>query len=170
MALIYERKWRNLAEFRESGFGIDLTPHLGGSLGNVGTYLNTGITLRFGKDLSNDFGPPRIRPSLPGSGFFVPRNTFGWYLFAGVDGRAIAYNIFLDGNADGDSLSVDKEPLVADIQVGAVVTIGSGGYSSRIPTSTAPRNSRNRIEAIASGRSASPPSFKACKPRLTIPM
>jgi lipid A 3-O-deacylase len=124
VALIYERKWRNLAEFRESGFGIDLTPHLGGSLGNVGTYLNTGITLRFGKDLSNDFGPPRIRPSLPGSGFFVPRNTFGWYLFAGVDGRAIAYNIFLDGNADGDSLSVDKEPLVADIQVGGVVTIG----------------------------------------------
>ncbi|MCA1605284.1 MAG: lipid A deacylase LpxR family protein, partial [Acidobacteria bacterium] len=38
--------------------------------------------------------------------------------------RFIAYNIFLDGNADGDSLSVDKEPLVADIQVGAVGTIG----------------------------------------------
>ncbi|MGH8533839.1 MAG: lipid A deacylase LpxR family protein, partial [Gammaproteobacteria bacterium] len=125
VALIYERKWRNLAEFRESGLGIDLTPHLGGSLGNIGTHLNAGITLRLGKDLVNDFGPPRIRPSLPGSGFFLPRNTFGWYLFAGVDGRAVAYNIFLDGNVGGNGISVDKHPVVADFQVGAVLTIGA---------------------------------------------
>lgn len=124
VALIYERKWRNLAELRGSGLGIDLTPHLGGSLGNIGTYLNAGLTLRLGEDLVNDFGPPRIRPSLPGSGFFLPRDTFGWYLFAGVDGRAVAYNIFLDGNVGGNGISVDKHPLVADFQVGAVLTIG----------------------------------------------
>lgn len=123
-ALIYERKWRGLAEFKISGLGVDITPNLGGSLGNVGTYLNAGLTLRVGRDLSNDFGPPRIRPSLPGSGFFVPRNTFGWYLFAGADGRVVGRNIFLDGNTDGDSLSVRKKPLVADIQGGVAVTLG----------------------------------------------
>lgn len=124
-ALLYERKWRNLAEFKFSGLGIVLTPHLGGSLGNIGTYLNTGFTLRIGKDLANDFGAPRIRPSLPGSGFFVPQSAIGGYVFAGVDGRAVARNIFLDGNTDGDSLSVRKKPLVADFQVGAAVILGS---------------------------------------------
>jgi hypothetical protein len=123
-ALIYERKWRNLWEHRRSGFGVDFIPHVGGSLGNVGTYLNVGAMFRFGNDLPNDFGAPRIRPSLPGSNFFLPRDNFGWYLFAGVDGRAVAYNIFLDGNTEKDSLSVDREPLVGDLQAGLVTHLG----------------------------------------------
>ena len=123
-ALTYEHKWRNLAEFRTTGYGVDITPHIGGSIGNVGTYLNAGFTVRLGKDLVNDFGPPRIRPSLPGSAFYLPRNTFGWYLFAGVDGRAVGYNIFLDGNTDKDSLEVDREVFVGDAQAGLAVQLG----------------------------------------------
>lgn len=123
-ALTYEYKRRYVAEFEISGFGVDLTQHVGGTLGNVGTYLNSGATVRIGKDLRNDFGPPRIRPSLPGSGFFLAENTFGWYLFGGFDGRIIGRNIFLDGNTDGDSLSVDRNVFVADVQAGAVVIIG----------------------------------------------
>lgn len=123
-ALIYERKWRALAQTEILGLGVDATPHLGGSLGNVGTYLNAGLMLRLGKDLSNDFGAPRIRPSLPGSGFFLPRSAVGWYLFGGVDGRAIGRNLFLDGNTDGDSLSVSKRYFVADLQAGAAMTLG----------------------------------------------
>lgn len=66
--------------------------------------------LRLGQRLPLDYGPPRIQPSLPGSGFFVPpQDRFGWYLFAGVEGRAVARNIFLDGNTFRDSRSVDKE-------------------------------------------------------------
>jgi hypothetical protein len=30
------------------------------------------FSLRIGNDLDNDFGPPRIRPSVPGSGWFDP--------------------------------------------------------------------------------------------------
>lgn len=48
-ALIYERKWRNLWEHQGTGFGVDITPYVGGSLGN-GTYLDVGATLRFGND------------------------------------------------------------------------------------------------------------------------
>lgn len=123
-ALIYERRWRNLWEHQRTGFGVDVTPYVGGSLGNVGTYLDVGFTMRIGNDLPNDFGAPRIRPSLPGSNFFLPRDNFGWYLFVGASGRAIAHNIFIDGNSDGDSLGVDRKPLVGDLQGGLVTTIG----------------------------------------------
>ena len=123
-ALIYERKWRNLWEHRRTGFGIDLIPHFGFSLGNVATFVNMGAMFRVGNDLPNDFGAPRIRPSLPGSNFFLPRDNFGWYFFAGLDGRAVAQNIFLDGNTDKDSLGVDKEIFVGDLQAGLVFNLG----------------------------------------------
>ena len=123
-ALIYERKWRNLLEHQGTGLGVDVTPYVGGSLGNVGTYLEVGATLRVGNDLPNDYGAPRIRPSLPGSNFFLPRDNFGWYLFAVAGGRAVAYNIFLDGNTDGDSLGVDRKPFVGELQAGLVTSIG----------------------------------------------
>jgi lipid A 3-O-deacylase len=49
------------------------------------------------------------------------RHGFEWYLFAGLEGRAIARDIFLDGNTWRDSRSVDKRPFVADFQVGAAI-------------------------------------------------
>ena len=51
----------------------------------------------------------------------MPRHDFGWYLCAGVDGRGVARNIFLDGNTFRDSRSVDKEPWVGDLQFGFVL-------------------------------------------------
>lgn len=123
--LSYERKWRGLYEFSPFGVGMDLTPHLGGSVGNVFTQAVTGATVRLGFDLPADYGPPRIRPSLPGSDFFVPTQQLGGYLFAGVEGRAVAHNIFLDGNTFKESHSVDKEPLVGSVQMGFAVTYQS---------------------------------------------
>jgi hypothetical protein len=46
---------------------------------------------------------------------------FGWYLFAGIEGRAVARNIFLDGNTFRGSRSVDKKHLVGDLQFGFVL-------------------------------------------------
>lgn len=124
VVLTYQRSWRGFVSESVSGFGFgfDATPHVGGALGNVFTYANAGLMLRFGQRLPLDYGPPRIQPSLPGSGFFVPQDGFGWYLFAGVEGRAVARNIFLDGNTFRDSRSVDKEPLVGDLQFGIALT------------------------------------------------
>ena len=48
-------------------------------------------------------------------------SPWGWYLFGGVQGRAVAQNIFLDGNTFQNSASVDKKVLVADFTVGASV-------------------------------------------------
>ncbi len=125
LVLTYQRSWRAVVSTEINGFSIDATPHIGGALGNIYTYANAGATLRFGWNLPNDYGPPRIQPGLPGSGFFEQKDDLGLYFFAGHDARAVAQNIFLDGNTWTDSRSVDKEPFVADAQVGVALTVKS---------------------------------------------
>ncbi len=118
--ITYERS-RRFEWHRTPLFGLDtdFTPHGGLSLGNVFTYAAAGLMARVGQDFAGDFGgPPRIRPSMPGAAHFEPPGGFGWYLFAGVEGRAVARNIFLDGNTFTDSHSVDKKTFVGDAQLG----------------------------------------------------
>jgi lipid A 3-O-deacylase len=120
-AALYYEQARRL--YRKDLFGqeTDMIPHFGGSVGNVLTHGAAGLTFRFGSSLREDFGPPRIRPSLPGGTFYRPAKGFKWYLFTGVEGRAVLYNIFLDGNTFTASHSVDRKPLVGDLQAGLVV-------------------------------------------------
>jgi lipid A 3-O-deacylase len=122
--LTYERKWRGLYEFSSIGIGVDATPHVGINLGNVNTDVSAGVTFRLGYDLPADYGPPRIRPSLPGSDFFIPSKTLGGYLFTTIGERAVVRNIFLDGNSFRDGPHVNRETFVGSIQVGAAVTYG----------------------------------------------
>jgi hypothetical protein len=117
----WQRSWRGVATSSLFGAELDFTPHIGAALGNVFTYGNAGLTMRFGNRLPDDYGPPRIQPGLPGSWDFSPVSGFGWYLFAGMEGRGVARNIFLDGNTFRDSRSVDKKYLVGDLQVGFVL-------------------------------------------------
>jgi len=119
--ITYQHCWWGLAASTLSGAQLDFTPHIGAALGNVLTYGNAGATMRYGKQLPKDYGPPRIQPGLPGSGDFSPASDFGWYLFVGVEGRVVARNIFLDGNTFHDSRSVDKDPFVGDLQFGVVL-------------------------------------------------
>lgn len=125
--LTFERKWRiGRAQLLNEGIKLrsDVIPMVGLSLGNVNTYAAAGAIVRLGQDLGNDFGPPRIRPSLPGSEAFDLEDPFGWYIFAGVEGSAVARNIALDGNTFRDSHSVDKNIFVADFMAGAAVFLG----------------------------------------------
>lgn len=128
LVLSYERKWRSLYEFTPFGWGLDITPSAGASVGNVYTHAAVGTMVRFGYDLPSDYGPPIIPPSLGGSDLFVPTSDFGWYIFAGLEGRAVARNIFLDGNTFRDSHSVDKEVFVGGLQLGIAFTI----YETRL--------------------------------------
>lgn len=121
--LIMERKWRALAP-NAGPLRIDVMPHVGVALGNVTTYANAGVTVRLGDDLDNDFGPPHIRPSLPGSGYFVPDEDWTWYLFAGVDARIVERNIFVDDNDLEPLLRIQKERRVTDVQAGFVLARG----------------------------------------------
>ncbi|MFC1534554.1 lipid A deacylase LpxR family protein [Thermodesulfobacteriota bacterium] len=119
--LYYEQVRRFARKELITGMEVDLLPHFGGALGNIFTYAAAGLTARFGTDLKDDFGPPRIRPSLPGGGYFRRKKGFNWYLFTGFEGRAVLRNIFLDGNTFTDSHSVDRMPFVGDLQGGLVV-------------------------------------------------
>ncbi len=120
-AALYYEQARRFYRRNLLGLEMDVIPHFGGSIGNVLTHGAAGATLRFGSSLREDFGPPRIRPSLPGGTFYRPSNGFTWYIFTGMEGRAVLYNIFLDGNLFSDSHSVDKRVLVGDLQAGLVL-------------------------------------------------
>ncbi len=128
--VVFERKWRVYAR-SVAGLGVDLVPHLGVSLGNVQTYANTGATARFGFNLPSDFGVQLIRPGGGGSSPIDDldprvslRKNFSVFLFGAVDGRAVARDIFLDGNTFRASRSVDKETLVADLCYGVGAIAG----------------------------------------------
>ncbi|OYW07436.1 MAG: hypothetical protein B7Z53_06220, partial [Rhodospirillales bacterium 12-71-4] len=121
--LVFERTLRS-APWEAGGLEADLLPSVSVSLGNVATYAGAGAIFRLGQGLDADYGPPRIRPALVGSAFFQPRETFGWYVFAGGQGRAVARDIFLDGNTWQDSPSVDRNALVGDLQAGFAVSAG----------------------------------------------
>ncbi len=107
------------------GLASDYGLHGGVTLGNVRTYGAIGAMARIGWDLEADFGPPRIRPALAGAGTFDPGRLWGGYLFAGFEGRAVARDIFLDGNLWRDSARVsDRRDLVADLQWGVAIHRG----------------------------------------------
>ena len=95
-----------------------LEPNISVSLGNIRTHIGTGAMLVVGSNPHLDT-PPRVRPAIPGTGVFITEdNTFNWQLFAGIDGRIVGHDIFLDGNTFSDSYSVDKEYLVGDFSTG----------------------------------------------------
>ncbi len=129
--LSWQRRWPeayfndlDIIHFRAS-------PHFGVSLGNVYTYAATGVTFQFTpKQYKWQSQPLRVRPALPVNGFFVvPEDKFAWSLFAGVEGRAVGRNIFLDGNTFEDSPSVDKRYFVADANAGISITYGRARVS-----------------------------------------
>lgn len=130
VVLFYERIWQFiLRPMPESDLELDFSPSVGAALGNVYTHGAAGLRLRVGANLPDDYGPPRIRPSLSGSDYFVPKERkLGVYVFAAAEGRAVAQNIFLDGNTFRDSHSVDKKHFVGDLQLGAAVVTPHRGF------------------------------------------
>ena len=112
-------------------WGFDFIPHVGVVAGNVSTYVNAGATLRAGYNLPSDFGVNLMRPAGVASAPIddldprVRGSCWSVYLLAGVDGRAIARDIFLDGNTFKDSRSVEKKPFVADFVYGIGLIRGS---------------------------------------------
>jgi lipid A 3-O-deacylase len=120
LMLSYERKWRFLQAIG-GGLAVDAIPELGITVGNVMDYVQAGGMVRFGKNLEADYGPLRIRPALSGTSYFNSDyldGPFGFYFFVGAQGRAVARNIFLDGNTFRDSRSVDSNALVGDLSGG----------------------------------------------------
>jgi len=129
--LFYERKWKLMKLDWGRGLACDLIPHVGCFLGNAITGANFGGQIRFGWNLPNDFGTFLIRPGSDTNApvdeqdprFFPGFHRFGIHLLAGLDARAVARNIVLDGNTFQDSHSVEKRPFVANFIVGVGIII-----------------------------------------------
>lgn len=121
-----ERKWRASKVFANlpGDLEVDAVPGIGVTLGTLRTEAKMGAVFRLGQHLAEDFGPPRVRPGLGGVGYFRANQAFSWYLFGGVDLRAVGRNLFLDGNTFRDSARVDRKPFVADVQAGLALQAG----------------------------------------------
>ena len=121
--LTYLEKWR----FGNST-GLEVVPHFGGSVGNVMTLARAGGIVRVGRNMSG-FGPDTIEPG----GAMLQRvrlrdpqsqdDRHEWYVFAGLDARGVAHNIFLDGNTFRSSPSVDRRDFVYDLKAGFSVRL-----------------------------------------------
>lgn len=127
LTLMWQRRYPDLLTWEDADWHLGVEPRYGVTLGNVYTYGSAGATVQFGPASSRwqDL-PPLVAPSLSGSGFFAtPKGQpFSWYVFAGVEGRAVARNIFLDGNTFRSSPHVEKRILVGDATAGLATTFG----------------------------------------------
>ena len=96
-------------------YGYKPPPQIGLSLGNIYTHVEAGLNLRISPKTERFSDMPlRVRPAMPGTGYFPkPNNDFSWSLFGGINGRAVGRNIFLDGNT-----------FVYDINAGVDFTYG----------------------------------------------
>lgn len=124
--LSWQRRWPEAYAADIGPFYARVSPHTNITLGNVYTYAGTELSLQMTPyQYKWQSQPLRVKPAIPGNGYFnVPENKFAWSLFAGVEGRAIGRNIFLDGNSFESSRSVDKKHFVADANAGIALTYG----------------------------------------------
>ncbi|MGQ9366843.1 lipid A deacylase LpxR family protein [Azospirillum sp. ST 5-10] len=129
LILSYEHVWRG----EPAPFGpleVDLSPHAAGAAGNVLTYAGAGFTVRLGQNMGPPVGALVTRPtaSIPFQDADRPA-PFSWYVYASAEARAVARNIFLDGNTFRSSHSVDRIPLVGSAQVGLTARWGAVALS-----------------------------------------
>jgi hypothetical protein len=123
--LLY-RKSRRLFESSDvgSGFGYDSFYRWGADLGTLMVDANAGFFFRFGYNLPVDFSDPKLSLTAYTHQMFIEdperriHDSFSFITIFSAEARAVAHNIFLDGNVFQDSPSVDKRIFVADFTAG----------------------------------------------------
>jgi hypothetical protein len=115
--LTAERTWRVPLGW-VGGLETDALPAVTAGAGMSRIYGQAGGTVRLGQGLQSDFGAPRIRPGLTGTDAYAQTQPFAWYVFAGVDGQAVAWDETLDGLPFESSRHVSREPFVGEFQAG----------------------------------------------------
>jgi lipid A 3-O-deacylase len=118
--LLSERVWR-LPLIQFSGLETDVLPSLTAAVGDVRDYLQTGVIIRLGQGLTSDFGTPRVRPGLSGGDAYVQTRPIAWYVFAGIDGQAVAYDITLQNNPFRGGPHVDAIWDVGELEGGLAI-------------------------------------------------
>lgn len=119
--LTADRIWRLPITQPDSPLEVDTLPELTAGLGTWRIYAQAGAQIRIGQGLDADFGAARIRPGLSGGDAFNATRPFAWYIFAGVDGQAVAWDETLNSDPFTSTRHVSRTPLVAEFQVGLVM-------------------------------------------------
>jgi lipid A 3-O-deacylase len=118
LVLSEQRIWR--VSLSRGPLEAEILPETNVSLGNVYDYAGAGAMLRFGQNLAADWGPPRIAPAQQGSDFQAV-DKLAWYVFGGAEARAVARNLFLEGNSFHTGPHVSKNTFVGDFNAGAAL-------------------------------------------------
>jgi hypothetical protein len=94
-------------------YEADIIPEVGFDLGNASTKVYSGVLFRWGESIANDYGTYPIDNTnyskIPLSPHQKIKKGWNWYLNFGLKGNLIAHNIFLDGNTNVQSHSVEKK-------------------------------------------------------------
>jgi lipid A 3-O-deacylase len=59
----------------------------------------------------------------------MPSRDLAWYVFAGVDGQAVAHDITIDGNTFQASAHATRVPFVGEMEIGFAVIVGRARIS-----------------------------------------
>ncbi len=144
-----QRTWRYGCGTAD-GFAAEFLPHAGASVGNTVTFACLGGQLRAGYCLPRDFGTATIDSITPGSGGRPADAHRGFYLFTEVEGRALAYNAFLDGGLFHDGHHVSKHPGVGDAKLGFVIVLKRWDLSYTQAARTKEFSGQKQIDAFGS--------------------
>ena len=118
--LLAARIWR-VGLGRAGGLDFDALPAIAAGAGTWRVYGQAGILFRLGQGLGSDFGPARLRPGLTGGDAYAPTRRFVWYVFAGADGQAVAWDETLQGEPFRSTAHVTPDPLVGELEAGAAM-------------------------------------------------
>ncbi|WP_345974422.1 lipid A deacylase LpxR family protein [Sulfurimonas sp. HSL3-7] len=118
--LAYHHHERYLVDTKQ--YEAVLIPRIGGVLGTVRTEFDLGLLYRIGIHVPRDFGQNFVM--MPGLDSGIPaldknkekyRAAFSYYLQLQSDLRFIGKDLFLEGNTNKSSLSVEPYPLVGRV-------------------------------------------------------
>ena len=127
LQLNYQHKWR----FKPAeiwGVESSIIPYAGGEFGNIAIKANSGVSLRIGWNIPEDFDTSFIddvgESGIPVHPNSIPGGSKSWSFSFNLSGGGsfVARDIFLDGNTFTDSHSVEKNLLRA---------YGRYGFSAR---------------------------------------
>ena len=126
-----ERKFKSYTEGAvRPGWSSDVIGSYALRIGNIETAASTGMELRAGWNIPNDFGSYPIRPGAenrPPSGVSDLRRTEpqsarapkpGAHAFLNLEAKAVAWDFSLDGNLFRHSHHVSRRPWVAQAAIG----------------------------------------------------
>lgn len=134
--LSIENSWHYLLFGHPNWFSLEVLPMAGVGLGNAFTFMHTGLQVRAGWNIPNDFGENLIRTGVSKVAYNDTNTSkqegvsrFSCYLFAGADGQMVAYDLMLDKNRYDYPYTIKSEPLRHTTGWGIGATYGRFGLS-----------------------------------------